>query len=64
MESQPQSFDASQSEPKKSGIPTWLIILIAVPVVCFCLAVVVIAVLTIMGPVIGNVFSSINQSLH
>ena len=63
MESQPQSVDVSQPEPKKSGIATWLIILIVVVVLCCCLAVIVIAAVTIMGPVVGNVFSTINQSL-
>jgi hypothetical protein len=37
MESQPQSSDVSQAEPKKSRFPVWAIILIkviAVPVLC------------------------------
>ena len=63
MESQPQSSDVSQAEPKKSGFPVWLIILIVVIVLCCCLAVVVIAMLTLLGPAVGNVFSTINQSL-
>jgi len=63
MESQPQPSDDSQAEPKKSSFPVWVIIVIAIPVLCCCVAVVVIAAVTIMGPVVGHVFSTINQSL-
>ena len=63
MESQPQVIDAVPAEPAKSKFPIWLIVVIVLVVVCCCAAVIVIAVLTMLGPTVGNVFSTINQSL-
>ena len=63
MESQPQSSDVVEPVPAKSAFPVWLIVVIVVIVACCCLAGLVIAALTMMGPTVGNVFSSINQSL-
>jgi hypothetical protein len=49
-------------QSQQSGLPVWAIVLIVVGV-AICLiplcAVIVIAVLTLMGPSIGNVFSNI-----
>jgi hypothetical protein len=50
-----------QVEPKKSN--TGLIIGIVVVVLLCCCCLIVIGVLTLMGPVVGKVFSSINNSL-
>ena len=52
-------------EPQKSNKGLIItIIIIAVVVVMLCLfPVIVIAALTIMGPVVGKVFSTINSSL-
>jgi Flp pilus assembly pilin Flp len=52
----------SEEQPKKEGLPTWAIILIVVGVIgCLLLLcpIVIIAILTLMGPSIGNVFSEI-----
>lgn len=54
-----------QPEPQKSnkGLMIGVGGIAIVVLLCCCLSIVVIAALTIMGPVIGNVFSSINNSL-
>ena len=63
METQLPPSEVMPAEPVKSGFPRWIFILIAVFVVCCCVSLLVIVVFTLMGPAIGNVFSSINQSL-
>lgn len=54
--------DVPVEQPQKGGLPVWAIVLIVIGVL-ICLiplcAVVVITVLTLMGPSIGNVFSTI-----
>ena len=50
-----------QVEPKKSN--TGLIIGIVVVVLLCCCCLIVIGLLTLMGPMVGKVFSSINNSL-
>jgi Flp pilus assembly pilin Flp len=54
----------NQDEPKKSntGLMLGIGAIVVVLLVCCC-AVVVIAAVTIMGPAVGKVFSSINNSL-
>lgn len=54
-----------QTEPQKSNKGLIItVIIIAVVVVILCLfPVIVIAALTIMGPLVGKVFSTINSSL-
>ena len=54
-----------QPEPQKSnkGLMIGVGGIAIVVLLCCCLAIVVIAAMTIMGPVIGNVFSTINNSL-
>jgi hypothetical protein len=54
----------NQDEPKKSNTGMMLGIgaIVVVLLVCCC-AIIVIAALTIMGPAVGKVFSSINNSL-
>jgi hypothetical protein len=63
MESQPQVSDAPVAEPAKSGFPKWLMIVLGVIVACCCLSLLVIVVMSLLGPAIGNVFSTINASL-
>ncbi len=50
-------------EEKKKGLPIWAIILIVVAVIFCCAPIVVIAILTLLGPAIGNVFSNIIMEL-
>lgn len=47
----------------RGGLPTWAIILIVVLAVLCLLPICVIAILTLLGPAIGNVFSNIIQEL-
>ncbi len=50
---------------KKGGFPTWAIIVIIVAVVLLCLLpICVIAILTLLGPSIGNVFSNIIEEIE
>jgi Flp pilus assembly pilin Flp len=48
---------------KKGGLPTWAIILIAVVLILCVLPFCVIAILTLLGPAIGDVFSNITEQL-
>jgi hypothetical protein len=48
---------------KKGGLPTWAIILIAVVVILCLIPFCVIAILTLLGPSIGSVFSNIVDQL-
>ncbi len=50
-------------QPQKSGFPVWVIVLIVVGVVICLLPVCIIAILTLMGPAIGNVFSGIVRDI-
>ncbi len=50
-------------EEEKKGFPVWAIILIVVAVIFCCAPIVVIAILTLLGPAIGNVFSNIIMEL-
>lgn len=50
-------------EEKKKGLPVWAIILIIVAVIFCCAPIFVIALLTLLGPSIGNVFSNIIMDL-
>ena len=53
-----------QVEPKKTNTGLIIIGIIVAVVVCCCLtAVIVFAVVTIMGPLVGDVYSTINSSL-
>jgi hypothetical protein len=54
-----------QSQPK-AGLPIWAIVLIVVVAAPLCLilaAVCVIAILTLLGPSIGNVFSNVQGGI-
>lgn len=50
------------AQPQKS-ITGWIIGIVVIVLLCCCCAVVVIATLTLMGPAVGKVFSSINDGL-
>ena len=52
----------NQVEPQKSNTGLIIGIVVVVVLLCCC-CVVVVGVLTLMGPVVGNVFSSVNNSL-
>ncbi len=47
------------TQPKSGGFPAWAVILIVVVLVLCLLPVCIIAILTLLGPAIGNVFSNI-----
>ena len=49
--------------PSDSGGATILVVLLAFAAILFCVAIAVIAVLLVLGPVIGNVFSNIVTEL-
>ncbi len=50
---------------QRSGLPAWLIVLIVVLVMLFCVGpILLIIVLALFGPVIGNVFSNIINELE
>ena len=54
--------DVPEDQPQQSGFPVWAIVLVAAGVLICLLplcAVVVIAILTLLGPSIGNVFSNV-----
>ena len=54
--------DIPGEQPKKEGLPVWAIVLIVIGIVICLIAlcpIVIIAILTLMGPSIGNVFSEI-----
>ena len=51
------------AQPKSGGFPVWAIVLIVVLVLVCLLPVCVIAILTLLGPAIGNVFSNIVTDL-
>lgn len=61
MESSAPQFTPVE-QPKKTN--TWLIIGIVAVVLCCCCLVIVIAGLTILGPSVGKVFSTVNQGLE
>lgn len=50
------------AQPQKS-ITGWIIGIVVIVLLCCCCAVVVIATLTLMGPAVGNVFSTINMGI-
>ncbi len=50
-------------QPQKSGIPVWAIVLIVIGVGLCLLPICIIAILTLLGPSIGNVFSSMIDSI-
>ena len=51
------------SQPAKSKLPTIVIIIVVLLIVCVLAACCVIAVLTLLGPSVGNVFSNIIENL-
>jgi hypothetical protein len=55
--------NAPEYEPKRAGFPVWAIVLIGVAVVLCLLPICTIAILTLLGPSIGNVFSEVIESL-
>jgi hypothetical protein len=50
-------------EEEKKKLPVWAIILIIVAVLVCCAPIAVIAILNILGPTIGNVFSNVIMNL-
>lgn len=50
-------------EEEKKGLPVWAIILIVVAVILCCAPVAVIAILTLLGPTIGDIFSNVIMDL-
>ncbi len=50
-------------EPQRSGLPVWAIVLIVIGVGLCLLPICIIAILTLLGPAIGNVFSSMIDSI-
>jgi hypothetical protein len=50
-------------QPQRSGLPVWAIVLIAIGILVCLLPVCVIAILTLLGPSIGNVFSNIIEEI-
>jgi hypothetical protein len=63
VETQLPPSDVAPVEPAKAGFPRWIFVLIGVFVLCCCVSLLVIVLLTLLGPAIGNVFSSINASM-
>lgn len=55
--------DVPVDQPQKSGFPVWVIVLIVIGVVVCLLPICIIALLTLLGPSIGNVFSNIIDSI-
>ncbi len=53
----------SPAEPQKK-FPTGLVIGIVALVLCCCCVIIILVGLTLMGPMVGNVFSTINQDLE
>ncbi len=49
--------------PKPGGFPTWAIILIVVVALLIVVPVGICCLLTLLGPVIGNTFSTINSGI-
>jgi len=64
--SRAQTMPESMPEQQKSGgFPTWAIVLIVGAVLVLCvLPFCVIAILTLLGPAIGNVFSNIIENMQ
>jgi hypothetical protein len=57
-------MDNMQAAPQpKSKLPVWAIVLIVVVALCILIPVCVIAILALLGPSIGNVFSNVLQNL-
>jgi hypothetical protein len=50
--------------PVKKKLPVWAIILIILGVLALCICVVVPAVLALLGPAVGNVFSNIQETIQ
>lgn len=54
---------APEEEGEKKKLPVWAIILIIVAVLLCCAPIAVIAILALLGPTIGNVFSNVIMDL-
>ena len=55
--------DVPVDEPKKGGLPVWVIVLIVVGIVICMIPVCVFLALLLLGPSIGNVFSEIQMNI-
>jgi len=55
----PADAPPADGQPKSGGFPAWAVAVIAVVLILCLLPVCIIAILTLLGPAIGNVFSNI-----
>ncbi len=66
MEATSYTYDESEAPAGKGKMAPWLIVLLVILALC-CLLVVlpicVIAILTLLGPIIGEVFSDITTAI-
>ncbi len=57
-----ENIPAAQPE-KSSGLPVWAIVIIVIVAILCLLPICIIAILTLLGPTIGNVFSNIIDTI-